>query len=112
VPGRRVGVPVTLSATISGAEATARAAEAKPKPKSKAKAKPLVVGTVHTSIAAGRTLAVTFKLTAKGRSRLARHRKLRIAIAGSASTGTGGPKLTIARSITISEPAKPKKKHR
>jgi hypothetical protein len=87
---------VALAGTVSGAQA-ARAGTTK--------AKSVVVGTLHTSVPAGRTLALRFPLTAKGAALLRKHHKLKIALAGSARTG-GGPTTRISSTITVTNPPK------
>ena len=94
--------PVTLTGTISGAQA-AKAKKKKPKP--------LTVGSARLTVAAGKTVAITFKLSSKAKSLLAKHHRLTIALAGSATTGPGGPKTTIKKSISVSNPPKRKSKH-
>ena len=87
---------VALAGMVSGAQA-ARAGTTK--------AKSVVVGTLHTSVPAGRTLALRFPLTAKGAALLRKHHKLKIALAGSARTG-GGPTTRISSTITVTNPPK------
>ncbi len=93
--------PVSLSATITAAQA----AKAKPKPK-----KPVVVGSARTTVAAGKTAAISFKLSSKAASALKRHKHLSIVLTGTTSTGPTGPKTKIAKSISVNAP-KAKKKH-
>jgi hypothetical protein len=94
-PAGGASCPVAVSATITAAQA----AKARPKPK-----KPVVAGSVRRTVAAGRTVAITFKLSAKAASALKRHKRLTISLTGSASTGATGPKTRIAKSISVSAP--------
>jgi hypothetical protein len=101
-PSGGASCPVSLTGKISGAQA-AKAKKRKPKP--------LTVGTVRLTVPAGKTVAITFKLSSKAKSLLAKHHRLTIALAGSATTGPGGPKTTIKKSISVSNPPKRKSKH-
>jgi hypothetical protein len=92
-PSGGASCPVSLTGKISGAQA-AKAKKRKPKP--------LTVGTVRLTVPAGKTVAITFKLSSKAKSLLAKHHRLTIALAGSATTGPGGPKTTIKKSISVS----------
>ena len=106
--GLSVGCPaggpacsVALAGTVSGAQAAQAGAS---------KAKSVVVATLRTSVAAGKTVVLRVPLTAKGVALLRKHHKLKIALAGSARTGTG-PTTRIAATITVTNPPAKKPAH-
>ena len=76
------------------------------------KPKALSVGSAHVTIGAGKTVAITFHLSSRARSLLAKLHKLTITLTGSATAGgAGGSKITISKSITIKNPPKKHRSH-
>jgi hypothetical protein len=94
--------PVVLTGTVSGPQATGA---------SVSKTKSVVVGTLRTSVPAGKTLALAMRLSTKGAALLKKHRKLKIALAGTARTGAAGPSARLSATITIANPPSKKHKH-
>ncbi len=106
--GLSVGCPaggptcsVALAGTVSGAQAARAGAS---------KTKSVVVGTLRTSVPAGKTVALRFALSSKGAALLRKHHKLKIALAGSARTGSG-PSTRISTTITVTNPPKKRGHH-
>jgi hypothetical protein len=94
--------PVVLAGTVSGPQATGA---------SVSRTKSVVVGTLRISVPAGKTLALALRLNTKGAALLKKHRKLKIALAGTARTGNG-PTTRLSATITIANPPSKKHKHR
>jgi hypothetical protein len=86
--------PVVLTGTVSGPQA---------KGASVGKTKAVVVGTLRTSVPAGKTLALALRLNTKGAALLRKHHKLKIALAGTARTGNA-PTTRLSATITIANP--------
>jgi hypothetical protein len=103
-PTGRSACSVVLTGTVSGAQSRLVAATA-------TKAKAVVVGTLHTSVAAGKTLVLRLRLNAKGAALLKKHHRLKLVLTGTART-SGGPATRLSATITIANPPVKKHKHR
>jgi hypothetical protein len=93
---------VSLTLTVSGSQA--RQADRV----FATSAKTVVVGSLRATVQAGKTLALSLRLNPKGVALLKKHHNLKIALAGSAQTGTG-PTTPIASKVKISNPKQKKK---
>ncbi|HXD55994.1 MAG TPA: hypothetical protein VN618_14655 [Solirubrobacteraceae bacterium] len=99
--GLTVGCPaggpacsVRLIATVSGAQAASASGAAH---------RPLTIGTLHATVAPGRSLALTLRLTPKGAALLKKHHRLKIALSGTASA-LGGPAVKLAGTVAVPYP--------
>jgi hypothetical protein len=101
-PAGGAACPVALSGTVSGPQATGA---------SVSRTKSVVVGTLHTSVPAGRTLVLALRLSSKGAALLKKHHKLKIVLAGTARTGDG-PTTRLSGTITIANPPTKHKRRR
>jgi hypothetical protein len=104
-PAGRSSCSVLLNASVSGSQAR-QVDQA-----SAARVKSVTVATLRTTVRAGKTLTLSLRLTSKGASLLKKHHTLKLALTGSARTGTG-PSTRIGGTITISNPPHKKPKHR
>jgi hypothetical protein len=82
------------------------------KSKSKKTPPPVSAGSARTSLAAGQTLSITFKLSSTVKSALTRKHRLTISLSGAAVAGPGGPQAAIKKSIAVSNPPQPKRHSR